>query len=407
VTRTEAGVVKGKLAYMAPEQCRGEEIDARADVFSLGVCLYETLTSKPLYHRPSDFETMKAVLDEPVPSVRVHVPTIPETLDAIVQRCLAKSPAERWQSAGELAEALDGWLAAEKERVGSARIAELLARLFRDEIARGPQLQASSPSASGTLDAISASMAGRLVHATSGQARVVGASRSPHAATPITQQAPAPTRARGAMVALLAVLALSTLVLVVGAGGGLWWWLHQPVITVQRDSQRGSVPPVGPGPVGSVPPVEPGLAGAAHFESTPPGATVSVDGVEVPGTTPVTVGDLPLGVHSVEMRRGTDAPWTGQMLVEDGVEAHVVGTFAAAAQHHERVAMGSLAINTRPWSKVYVGSRLLGTTPIGNADVPAGDVTLRLVDRDGETHRVHVHVQPGQRATAFFDLAQP
>lgn len=72
--RTQAGVVKGKLAYMAPEQCRGEEIDARADVFALGVCLFEALTGRPLYHRGTEFETLKAVMDDPVPSVRSFKP---------------------------------------------------------------------------------------------------------------------------------------------------------------------------------------------------------------------------------------------------------------------------------------------------------------------------------------------
>jgi serine/threonine-protein kinase len=69
-------------------------------------------------------------------------------------------------------------------------------------------------------------------------------------------------------------------------------------------------------------------------------------------------------------------------------------------------ATGSLSINTRPWSKVYVGSRLLGTTPIGAAEVRAGDVVLRLVDRDGNTHRRTVRVAPGERASAFFDLQE-
>ena len=66
--------------------------------------------------------------------------------------------------------------------------------------------------------------------------------------------------------------------------------------------------------------------------------------------------------------------------------------------------MGTLAINTRPWSKVYIGSRLLGTTPLGGISVPVGSIALRLVDRDGATHRRTVRVEAGQGATAFFDL---
>src|SRR5690606_9975869 len=55
-SRTEGGVVKGKLSYLAPEQCLGKAIDARADVFALGICLYETLTGTPLYHEDNEYE---------------------------------------------------------------------------------------------------------------------------------------------------------------------------------------------------------------------------------------------------------------------------------------------------------------------------------------------------------------
>ncbi|MDQ3034788.1 MAG: hypothetical protein M3Y87_20425, partial [Myxococcota bacterium] len=65
---------------------------------------------------------------------------------------------------------------------------------------------------------------------------------------------------------------------------------------------------------------------------------------------------------------------------------------------------GTLSINTRPWSKVWVGSRLLGTTPIGEARVPSGTVRLRIVDRDGRSFTRSVRVPPGTTESVFFDL---
>ena len=61
-------------------------------------------------------------------------------------------------------------------------------------------------------------------------------------------------------------------------------------------------------------------------------------------------------------------------------------------------------MNTRPWSKVYVGRRLLGTTPIGRSRVPSGTVRLRLVDRDGQEHRRTVRVPAGEHVTQSFNL---
>ncbi|MCA9570239.1 MAG: serine/threonine protein kinase, partial [Myxococcales bacterium] len=90
--KTQAGVVKGKFAYMAPEQCRAKDLDHRVDVFALGVCLYEAVTGRPLYRRETEFETMEAIVRGPVPKLADRVKNPPPELEAIIQRCLAKKP---------------------------------------------------------------------------------------------------------------------------------------------------------------------------------------------------------------------------------------------------------------------------------------------------------------------------
>ena len=104
--RTRSGVIKGKLPYMAPEQIRGEAIDGRADVFALGVCIWEALTMQRLYDRPTDFMIWKAITEEDVPSVLVHWPECPPALDAVVRRALERDPDRRFATAREFAEAL-------------------------------------------------------------------------------------------------------------------------------------------------------------------------------------------------------------------------------------------------------------------------------------------------------------
>ena len=100
-TETASGAVLGTVAYMAPEQIRGERVDSRADVFALGLILYEMLAGRRPFEGRSELDLAAAILrDEP--------PSLPDpVLDGLVRRCLAKAPGDRFQSAQDLAYALD------------------------------------------------------------------------------------------------------------------------------------------------------------------------------------------------------------------------------------------------------------------------------------------------------------
>jgi len=100
---TVPGAVLGTVGYMAPEQVRGEPADARSDIFALGCVLYEMLTGRRAFKRDTAAETLTAILKEPAPEVSVSGTDISTELDRIVGRCLEKNPAERFQSASDLA----------------------------------------------------------------------------------------------------------------------------------------------------------------------------------------------------------------------------------------------------------------------------------------------------------------
>ncbi|HXB72548.1 MAG TPA: protein kinase, partial [Candidatus Acidoferrales bacterium] len=101
---TQAGVILGSAAYMSPEQASGRPVDARSDVFSLGLVLYEMLSGRRAFHEESRFSTMAAILHkEPEPLG----PETPEGLVAIVRRCLRKDASARYQSMAEAAAALE------------------------------------------------------------------------------------------------------------------------------------------------------------------------------------------------------------------------------------------------------------------------------------------------------------
>jgi hypothetical protein len=98
---SEAGAVLGTIGYMAPEQIRGEAADARSDIFSFAVVLYELLTGRSPFLRRSSAETLAAIMRDEPP--RLETPPFPAALAITVERCMAKSPDERFHSAHDLA----------------------------------------------------------------------------------------------------------------------------------------------------------------------------------------------------------------------------------------------------------------------------------------------------------------
>ena len=105
-SHTAAGVVMGTASYMAPEQVRGEAVDARTDIFAFGGVLYEMVSGKRAFRRDTVPETMTAVLKEDPPDLAESTPGVSPALDRIVRRCLEKNPEQRFQSAKDLSFAL-------------------------------------------------------------------------------------------------------------------------------------------------------------------------------------------------------------------------------------------------------------------------------------------------------------
>jgi len=107
VAATDPGTVMGTVGYMSPEQVRGEPVDARTDLFALGAVLYEMLSGQRAFRRDTAAETMTAILNDEPPALATSRADLPPALDRIVNHCLEKNPAERFQSARDVAFALE------------------------------------------------------------------------------------------------------------------------------------------------------------------------------------------------------------------------------------------------------------------------------------------------------------
>ncbi len=128
-SKTMTGTIKGKLAYMSPEQILARGIDRRSDIFSLGVVLWELVTGCRLFARESDAATLYAIMNDPIPKARRHRPNVPEELEAIISTALARTPADRYDSAEEMQVALDQFLATQP-KFDSKALAATLEGLF-------------------------------------------------------------------------------------------------------------------------------------------------------------------------------------------------------------------------------------------------------------------------------------
>jgi serine/threonine protein kinase len=107
---TATGQTMGTVRYMSPEQVRGQTVDHRSDIYSLGVAIFEGLTGDTPFQGDTHFDIMSKHLSEPPPSVRSIAPEVPEALERVIARSLAKPVGERYQSAADLQAALESCL---------------------------------------------------------------------------------------------------------------------------------------------------------------------------------------------------------------------------------------------------------------------------------------------------------
>ncbi len=133
LSRTDTGIIKGKLGYLSPEQITGRPIDRRADIFALGTTLWELSVDRRLFKVKSDLETVNAVRDARVPDPTRLVAGYPPKLWKILMRALVRDRDSRYGAAREMGKALDTFAQSEGRTIGAELVAEAMASLFQAE----------------------------------------------------------------------------------------------------------------------------------------------------------------------------------------------------------------------------------------------------------------------------------
>ncbi len=272
---TRTGALKGKFAYMAPEQLDGQKASAVTDIFSVGVTLFEMLTGRRLFKGNTDYDTLVRVKTQPVPPPSELNPQVPADLDRICATALQRDPQLRYQRASQMARDLEQFCG----RVGftSEDMKEFMHHLFpnREEVPDGVVQMATPMSQSG------ASRSGVMPMTGSGSVRVRVSTSS---GTSTGTSAETPSGKAAAKKGSGGLIAAAALVLVV-AGGGAFAYMHFAGGKETKATAAEPGEPVATHPKKAVDYVD---DDTVLINSNPPGAEV-LDGPKLLGTTPVTV----------------------------------------------------------------------------------------------------------------------
>jgi serine/threonine protein kinase len=130
---TDPGVVKGKMSYLSPEAARGENVDHRADIFSVGILLYEMLTSKRLFYGDTDYQTVELVRNAKIPPIAAQNPEVEPEFEEICRKALARRTEDRFQSATDLQDALAHYLFSRGLKMIQRDIAEMVRACIEDQ----------------------------------------------------------------------------------------------------------------------------------------------------------------------------------------------------------------------------------------------------------------------------------
>ena len=387
-TRTATGTLKGKLAYMAPEQIHSRPVTPLVDEFALGIVFWELLSGRRLFKADNDLELIKLVLGADILRPDALAPHVPAALADVVMRMVNRDPLARYGSLGEVAEAIDGLLVSATPGLSTA---SFMRRLGTDDL----KVQQTSVSVGDnfviSLNPASAAIEEHVDLST--------------AFAPVAR----PTSRRRVWVALAGAAAALAVLLVVAVSRGeearprVVAPVLVPVSLTSLDA----------GPEAQLAKANPGAPASLELVTVPGGALIRLDGRPL-GPSPQRAIVAPNEPHYVLVEhpgfeRGERELTLGegeQRTVQINLKARKSGGGPLTPRAVERnLQPGFLTISTEPWTKVSVDGEPIGSTPINKKRLAPGSHNLVLVN-EGASINVSraIVIRPGENTKVQLSL---
>jgi hypothetical protein len=444
---------------MSPEQCLGEPLDRRSDVFAVGILLFELITGRRLFKRDTELLTMRAITEEAIPDPVQYRANLPAELGVIVRRALQRDREQRHASAQELREALERFIADFGVPATSLELSNLLEDLFPDHVERQSKVREAG-SLSEVIAALPSTGTGIKDLGTPSSQQSAGALGSGSAVAPQAPGSKLPiVLALLGISALIAVAAVAMLLMRAPPAGELVITTSPPGAEVRLDGARLGLSPMAREDLELDHPylLQVSASGYALHEehliltrarpsqelrlalealpepnvgeieviTEPPGAQVSLDG-KAAGISPLRLEEVTADLeHRVAVSLDGYQSETRMVLLRAGATQTISLTLAkksARPTHRPRprpaerpkpkpgeepvlpptesAGTGFLSLRTTPWTRVYHGAVELGDTPLFKVELPAGKVKLRLLNPDkGIDRSLQVTIKKGEVTT--------
>lgn len=376
---TRTGTIKGKFAYIAPEQARGTAVDRRADLWSMGVVLWEALAGRRLFKGPNEAATLEMALLRPIPKLEQVDPNIPAELVRVADRALQRDPAKRYQSALEMKEELEEWLSTQSKLSSHSAVAEYVRDLFAPVIEQQAEVIKQCVETSRAVDAAELEAERQSLTELDGQ-------RSNTAVTAMPQ--PEEDRRRGRMLPLV----FAALVFFAGGVGLTWFFGMREGAGAAAANTSGAGVPEAQLASEENEPAEP-TAEATATASAEPESSVAAEASSTPKA----------GDRGPDVKKAAVAK-PGKVAMGRPAPA-VVAQPPPAPEQPAQPEYGYLTIDTTPWSIVTANGRSLGQTPVVGARLKPGTYVIGMRNPElNISSSYSVKIEPGKTVVRRLGL---
>jgi serine/threonine-protein kinase len=417
---TRTGTIKGKFAYMPPEQLKGLSLDKRADVFALGIVLHELITGVKPFDVASDATIMQAILYEKMRPAADQRPDTPPALQAIIDRALEKDREARYPDCRVMQSDLERFILSMGEPVGQYQLGQLVAKLAAPQ--SNPVLPAvktpsepalalghtatPGPPRKGTISEVSVAVVEpeqppvppldpTAIKGAKPQLEVLPNQPADIELQPEPQRAPPPQPKR-AWVWMLAVG-----ILFLGAGGILVGVKvlgsapPEPVAVANPIRTPAPTPTLPPAPP---PPAPVAVAPEPEPEPAPAPAPVVAETVKEEPAPPTPSRRL----KNAHVKPLAKKPAVVAEAPKQAVPAPSPKPIDVVVKPTTATEMGTVAFRIRPFATIVVDGRYIGETPVPPITVPVGTITITLINKDlGKDLKVPFEVKPGQNTFKY------